>query len=161
MKKLLPLVFLVCTLTGYLYLLSCKPDKADPCRNEFLISNIEINNPYTGVSNGKITITAVPDSGVVYKLNERPDTSGNVFNNLGPGKYTITAKSPTGCVSTRDITIEEVEACSQEKFEVSVISQTHPTSAFVNDGIIRGSARGDLTNLTFKIIRPNGVSTLR
>ena len=74
----------------------------DPCTG----ITITINNTITGntpcqANNGMVTAVAAGGTGTyTYSLNGGVFQASNIFSNLGPGSYTITAKDVNSCTGT-------------------------------------------------------------
>jgi SprB repeat len=60
-----------------------------------------IGTPCLTPGNGSLTVSATGGSGTyTYSVNNGPFQSGNVFNALTPGSYTVTAKDANNCTGT-------------------------------------------------------------
>lgn len=65
-----------------------------------------IGTPCLTPGNGSLTVSAAGGSGsYTYSVNNGPFQSGNVFNALTPGNYTVTAKDANNCTGTLTATV--------------------------------------------------------
>ena len=77
----------------------------DPCLNAgFNISHTKTES-VGGANNGTITITEPRGDSITYKLNNGVFDDDWTFNNLAPGNYVVTVKTPKGCTDTAQVTI--------------------------------------------------------
>nr|WP_294787557.1 T9SS type A sorting domain-containing protein [uncultured Flavobacterium sp.] len=71
-----------------------------------MILNATIFSPVTCAQNGTIMAHAISgQSPITYSLNGGPFSQANIFENLVPGSYFITAKDNNGCTETLTITL--------------------------------------------------------
>lgn len=85
----------------------------DPCAGKTITLTsavIGASKCGTNTSNGSITITASGSTGFTYNINGGAYQSGNSFNNLAPGTYTIGANDAAGCAKTASVTVDNMVA---------------------------------------------------
>jgi mono/diheme cytochrome c family protein len=61
--------------------------------------------PCLSTANGTITVTASGGSGLTYSINGSTFQSGNVFNNVAAGNYTVTVKNASNCSQKASVTV--------------------------------------------------------
>jgi len=62
-----------------------------------LLASVIVQSPQCNNQNGSVTISATPSSpGVIFNLNGTESVS-NVFENLGPGSYSLIVENEAGC----------------------------------------------------------------
>ncbi|WP_426483249.1 T9SS type A sorting domain-containing protein [Flavobacterium sp. 2] len=99
------------------------------------------------------TITATASGGTApytYSLGT-VFTSSNVFNNLSPGQYNVTAKDAAGCTTVSSITILQPARLSAS------ISIVNPSSLNYSDGRIAVNASGGVQPYTYSLRKSNGI----
>jgi hypothetical protein len=77
---------------------------ADRCFSVTVAVSTTKVDAITGQTNGSITVTNPVGSGITYNVNGGAFQASTNFNNLGTGSYTVTAKTPEGCVGTASAT---------------------------------------------------------
>lgn len=92
-----------------LVILSCNkkdtPGNPDPCLGVNYIFDFFKTESIGSSNNGSITILYPVGDTISYKLNNNSYQTSNIFSNLSPGNYVITAKNQKGCTDTAQITI--------------------------------------------------------
>ncbi|KAF2507682.1 T9SS type A sorting domain-containing protein [Flavobacterium zhairuonense] len=99
------------------------------------------------------TITATASGGTApytYSLGT-VFSSSNVFNNLSPGQYNVTAKDAAGCTTVSSITILQPSRLSAST------SVVNPSSSYNSDGRIAVNASGGVQPYTYSLRRSNGI----
>jgi gliding motility-associated-like protein len=95
-----------------------------------------ISNSYCGKNNGSITASATNGTAPYqFSIDGINFQASNVFNNLTPGNYTITAKDATGKTGTTNVSIIEITGP-----QISVNS--NPASCTNDDGTIQVTGTG-------------------
>ncbi|WP_035646167.1 T9SS type A sorting domain-containing protein [Flavobacterium sp. ASV13] len=110
-------------------------------------TNINCNGSQDG------TITATASGGTTpytYSLGT-VFSSSNVFNNLSPGQYNVTAKDAAGCTTVSSITILQPARLSAS------ISVVNPSSLNYSDGRIAVNASGGVQPYTYSLRKSNGI----
>lgn len=95
--------------------------------------------------NGSISVTS--NIAQEFKLNNLPWSANNQFKDLAVGLYTVFGRSPSGCVSSADVAIEQGLDLSLAEF--SIVCNNNGTKSESND---------DFYSVTFKIINNLGIS---
>lgn len=62
------------------------------------------------IASGSITATAGGGTSFTYSLNGGAFQASNLFNNVSPGAYTVTAKDGTGCSKNTNVTVATAAA---------------------------------------------------
>ena len=107
----------------------------NPCSGINITLSETHNSPFTGQTNGSITVTPNPLGSYTYSINGGPYQASNTFTNLGAGIYTIVAKNLTGCTSNPlSVTLNAVDPCIGLTI---TLTETHvnPTSGQSNGSI--------------------------
>lgn len=102
----LPAVFII----SAAFALSCNkkdttPPPPDPCIGVNYVFEYFKTESIGTANNGSITINAPIGDTITYKLGNGAYQSSNIFSNLAPGNYVITAKNQNGCTDTAQITV--------------------------------------------------------
>jgi hypothetical protein len=115
----------------------------DPCAGVTIAVTLTKVDPALNQSNGSITATATGGTGFTYSLNNGVFQSSGTFSNLAAGSYTVTAKSSTGCLGSKQITLTGVNPCSSVNITISnSIVNLLPCSTPANNGSITVTASG-------------------
>lgn len=123
----------------------------NPCAGVTITVTLTKTDPTISQSNGSITVTASGGTGFTYSLNNGTFQSGNVFNNLAAGTYTITAKSSAGCIGTKQITLTGISPCSSTTIVINtVLVDVLPCGSTANNGSITVTASGS-SGFTYNI----------
>ncbi|SOE20148.1 SprB repeat-containing protein [Spirosomataceae bacterium TFI 002] len=111
-----------------------------------LITKLSQNASTCTASNGEVEIFASGGTGdFEYKLDNVSFQNSGLFENLGQGKYTLTAKDQKNCIQTL-----EVEIGILSDFEISEIKIVNESCVGNNDGSIEVLTTGS-TDLSFEI----------
>lgn len=97
-----------------------------------------VKNPTTGNADGSITASLSGGSNFKFSLNNGPYQSGNKFDNLAAGSYTVTAKSNEGdctLLAHVDLTSRPGDDCSKANIVIS-IQKTEPATGQSNGKIV-------------------------
>ena len=107
----------------------------NPCSGITITLSETHTSPFTGQSNGSITVTPTPSGSYTYNINGGAFQSSNTFSNLGAGVYAIVAKNLTGCTSNPiSVTLNAIDPCAGLTI---ILTETHvsPTSGQSNGSI--------------------------
>jgi hypothetical protein len=123
-----------------------KINKTNPCAG--VTFNASSTNATLGKTDGSITSLLTGGTGYTFSLNGGSYQSNNIFNALGAGNYTVTAKNSNGCIFTVQVTVGETDPC----VGVSVAVTTTKTDPTLNqsNGKITVAATGG-TGFTFSL----------
>jgi hypothetical protein len=117
------------------------PAPNDPCAGVTISVTGTATNPTGTNSNGNIIATASGGSGFTYSLNGGAFQATGQFANLGPGSYTVTAKSSAGCTGSASFTLTASGGCSGVTINISP-TVTGVTPCVSASGSISVSASG-------------------
>jgi hypothetical protein len=81
------------------------PPPPDPCAGVTVTVQTSRVDAITGQTNGSVTVTSPVGSGHTYNINGGAFQASTNFNNLGPGTYTIAAKTDKGCTGNASVTV--------------------------------------------------------
>jgi hypothetical protein len=84
---------------------SVPPPPPDPCAGIKIDAEISKTESVGTLNNGSITVLSPRGDTMSYNINNGTFQSLPVFNNLGPGNYTIIAKNKKGCSDTANVAI--------------------------------------------------------
>jgi len=123
----------------------------DPCAGVTITVTTIKTDPTNNQANGSITVTATGGSGFTYSKDGINYQASNVFSNLGPNTYTITAKTAAGCTKSTQVTL--TDPCAGKNIVVSIV--TKPVGipqcpAPIQPGTITVTASGS-TGFTYSI----------
>jgi gliding motility-associated-like protein len=108
-------------------------------------SSTSTNISCNGSANGSITVISTGGTGtLVYNLNGGPSQTSGVFNNLGPGTYTISVSDNNGCTASTQATI------SQPSVLVATGSSTSSTCGN-NNGSLNFTAQGGTAPFSYSL----------
>jgi hypothetical protein len=115
------LVQLACSKTGGIP----PPPPPDPCSYVTINLTGVVSNPSVpGAKDGSITLTAGGGTGFMFSLNGGAFQASNLFNNLGPGNYSVMARSSAGCVGSLNlVVVNPTISCSS----INIVVATNTT----------------------------------
>ncbi len=112
-----------------------------------VISNVAVTNSSCGSADGALVITASGGTGALqYQLNSSAFQSGNQFNNLASGSYTITVRDANGCTTVGYANVNDAGSPV-----LSVLSQTHVSCFGGSNGTIVLNGTGGSGTLQYSI----------
>jgi len=124
----------------------------DPCAGVTVVVAASPINPSTGVSNGSITASATGSTGFTYSINNGAYQASGIFANLAAGSYTISAKSSSGCLGSKIVTLIATNPCTNVNIVMTAaVVNTTPCKTPINNGSITITASGS-TGLSYNII---------
>jgi hypothetical protein len=123
----------------------------NPCSGvTILVSTTQID-PLQGQLNGSITASATGGTGFTYSLNNGAFQTSGLFSNLAAGTYTVTAKSSSGCIGTKQVVLTAVSQCANLNIVITpTVVNTTPCVTPANNGSITVNATGS-TGFTYNI----------
>jgi SprB repeat len=114
------------------------PSPPDPCAGvSITVSGTVVNPSSAGANDGSITATAAGGSGLSFNINGGSFQASGNFTGLGPGSYTITAKSSNGCTGSTAFTLTGPNVCTGVAITVS--------NAVTNNSPCLSAASGSIT----------------
>ena len=122
----------------------------NPCAGVSIsVSGTFVSPTTNGGTNGSITASASGGGGsYTYSSNGTTFQASNVFNNLGSGSYTITAKDANGCTGTGNFTL--TNPCTGVTITVQG-TLVHPSVSGATDGSITASGTGGTAPYTYNV----------
>ncbi|TLV02475.1 T9SS type B sorting domain-containing protein [Dyadobacter luticola] len=93
-----------------------------------VISQIDVQKPACGMSNGQIVIVATGTGGYSYSLDKTEFQNEAVFTQLAQGRFTVTLKDDQDCVVEQNVDL--VSSCNQSFFLPSAFT---PNKDGIND----------------------------
>jgi large repetitive protein len=112
------------------------------------ITNVTSVNPSCGTSNGSLTITASPNTNLLYSINGNAPQASNIFSNLAQGTYNILVTNTlTGC----NVTYPAVTLTAPSAPVITSVVPKNPTTCNSNDGEISITATSGLAPLQYSI----------
>ncbi len=84
-----------------------------------------------GAQDGAIEVISTGTN--TYRLNNLPWTSSNIFENLGPGTYSVSVRNEDLCISTASLTIVPGQSLSVASY--SIICENNGTASISTDDI--------------------------
>jgi large repetitive protein len=123
-----------------------KINKTNPCAG--VSFNASSANATLGKTDGSITSVLTGGTGYTFSLNGGSYQASNIFNSLGAGNYTVTAKHANGCNFTLQVTVGETDPCAGVTVAITT-TQTDPTLNQTN-GKITATASGG-TGFTYSL----------
>ncbi|SDH64938.1 T9SS type B sorting domain-containing protein [Winogradskyella thalassocola] len=117
----------------------------------------ELTAPFTCISDGTITVTGVTGGSApyTYSIDGVTFQSGNSFNNLSAGTYTVIVKDASGCSSAMNqITVEALNPPTDLTFDNSPVTCPTNTSTISITGTTGGTGI-----LEYQIIAPASAAT--
>ena len=109
-----------------------------------------INSPRCGLSNGSIEVVAVGTGQITYQLNNGPEVSTGLFENLNTGSYTITIRDEVCEIELavplqgqENIELQSVDVtesdCGQSNGSITVHAEGSNLEYSLNDGSFQAS----------------------
>ncbi len=146
-------LYLILFLSLILLIGSCSkgdPAPNDPCAGVTISVSGTTTNPTGTNSNGNIIATASGGSGFTYSLNGGAFQATGQFANLGPGSYTVTAKSSAGCSGSASFTLTATGGCTGVTINITA-TPTGVTPCVSASGSISVAASGGASPYTFSL----------
>ena len=106
-------------------------------------------DPIGPASNGSITVSATGGTGFQYNLNGGSYQPSSTFSNLGPGTYTITARSSQQCIGSVQVTLTD-QCASRNIVVTGVVTSVVSCATPVANGSITINATGS-TGFTYRL----------
>jgi SprB repeat len=122
----------------------------NPCAGVTIsVSGTSVSPTTGGGTNGSITASASGGVGPYsYSSNGTTFQTSNVFNNLGSGSYTITAKDANGCTGTGNFTL--TNPCTGVNITVGA-TLVNPSTSGGTNGSVTASATGGTAPYTYNV----------
>lgn len=135
----------------------------DPCAGVTITVSITAQtSPTNGQSNGSISVSASGGgTSYTYSIDGTSFVSGNTFNNLAPGTYTITAKNADGCTGTTTVTLVNTVSCTGVTITVTnTVTNITPcvTANIFNNSLNNGSISASATGSSGFTFSKDGVN---
>ncbi|HUR67207.1 MAG TPA: hypothetical protein VMZ03_12730 [Chitinophagaceae bacterium] len=122
----------------------------NPCAGVTItVSGTPVNPTAPGATNGSITANATGGTGpYTFSKDGLNFQATGVFNTLGAGNYTITAKDANGCTGAANFTLTAPNPCAGVTIIVAG-TFTNPTAPAATNGSISANANGGTGPYTF------------
>lgn len=146
-------VYLLALLITSLLTESCSkgdPAPNDPCAGVTVSVTGTTTQPTGTSNNGTIIASASGGSGFTYSLNGGSFQATGQFANLGPGTYTVTAKSSAGCTGSASFTLTASGGCTGVTITISA-TPTGVTPCVSASGSIAVTATGGTAPYTYSL----------
>ncbi len=127
-----------------------EPTPNDPCAGVTISVTGTTTNPTGTSNNGTIIATASGATGFTYSLNGGTSQATGQFANLGPGSYTVTARSSAGCTGTASFTLTATGGCGGVTINISA-TPTGVTPCVSASGSISVAANGGTAPYTYSL----------
>ena len=115
----------------------------NPCTGVTITVTTTLVNPALNQNNGSITTTASGGTGFTYSLNNGTFQASGTFSGLAAGTYTVTAKSSTGCLGTKQVTLASTNPCTNSSLNLNTTAAgIVPCSTPATNGSITVTASG-------------------
>ncbi len=115
----------------------------NPCTGVTITVTTTQINPALNQKNGTITATGTGGTGFTYSLNNSAFQVSGTFSGLAAGTYTVTAKSSTGCLGTKQVTLASTNPCMNSSLNLTALAAgIVPCSTSAANGSITVTASG-------------------
>ena len=119
------------------------------------ITNINSTNPSScGTTNGSITVTTSPNTGVQYSLNGIVWQNSGIFSGLGAGSYTVQIRNANGTCLVTNPSQVVLNATGGPQIATTLVVNSDDCS-ILNNGKITVLANGGVGQLQYKISSAN------
>ena len=115
----------------------------NPCSGVTIAVAATTVNPALNQNNGSIAASATGGTGFTYSLNNGTFQASGNFSGLAAGAYTVTAKSSTGCLGTKQVTLTSTNPCANSTLNLTALAAgIVPCSSPAANGSITVTASG-------------------